>query len=74
MNPFPVALAAVHDRQAYDDAASLIEAFGEHACFEAAARAERSRGLGNHIHFCRWRQVERLIGALAQTDAFGSIH
>lgn len=74
MNPFPAVHAAVHDRQAYDDAASLIDSFGEHACFEAAARAERSRGLGNHIHFCRWRQVERLIATLLHTETVGSIH
>lgn len=74
MSPFSVTFAATHDRRAYDAAAELIESFGQHAGFEAAARAERSRGLGNHIHFCRWREVERVIAALSQTDAVGSIH
>lgn len=74
MSPFSVTFAAAHDRRAYDDAAQLIENFGQHAGYEAAARAERSRNLGNHIHFCRWREVERMIAALSQTDAVGSIH
>ncbi len=74
MSPFTVTFAAAHDRRPYDVAAELIASFGEHAGFEAAARAERSRDLGNHIHFCRWREVERMIAALSQTDAVGSIH
>ena len=41
--------------------ARLIAHFGDDAGFEAAARADRSRDLGNHLHFCRWRQIERLI-------------
>jgi len=49
----------------YDDAEALIERFGMHAGFEAAALAEHSRSLGNHVHFCRWRQVERLIVTLS---------
>lgn len=73
MTPFDT-ISAVHDRRAFDDAAQLMADFGKHAAFEAAARAERSRGLGNHIHFCRWRQVERLIATLSHTDAVGSIH
>ena len=55
-------------------AAELIETFGESACGEAAARAGRSRDMGNHIHFCRWRQIERLIGLLSTEKAFGTVH
>jgi hypothetical protein len=58
--------AHVHlpDRAAAADAAELIARFGIHAASEAAARADRSRELGNVIHFCRWRQIERMIQLL----------
>ncbi|MGE7204046.1 hypothetical protein ACQKJZ_00025 [Sphingomonas sp. NPDC019816] len=55
-------------------AAEMIETFGESAGGEAAARAGRSRDVGNHIHFCRWRQIERLIGLLSTDVAFGTVH
>ena len=56
------------------DAADLIAVFGAAAGSEAAARADRSRDLGNHLHFCRWRQVERLIEVLASPAALGTVH
>lgn len=49
------------DRAAAADAADLIARFGIHAADEAAARADRSRDVGNVVHFCRWRQIERMI-------------
>ena len=49
------------DRSAAADAAELIARFGAHAADEAAARADRSREAGNVLHFCRWRQIERMI-------------
>ena len=55
-------------------AAEMIETFGESASGEAAARAGRRRDLGNHIHFCRWRQIERLIGLLSLEEAFDTVH
>lgn len=58
----------------YDDAGLLIAAFGILAADEAAARAERSRRVGNHLHFCRWRQVGRLLATLDATVATGTIH
>ena len=60
------------DAAAAADAAELIERFGDYAAGEAAARANRSRGLGNVIHFCRWRQIERMIGLLSSTDRGGA--
>lgn len=66
--------AITYDRSVFDDAAALIAAFGDHACFEAAARAEKSRGLGNSVHFCRWREVERMIATLSETAAVGTVH
>lgn len=57
-----------------DAAADLIQRHGHGAPAEAAARANRSRNLGNHLHFCRWRQVERLVHLLAAKEAEGTIH
>ncbi|MDO7843355.1 hypothetical protein [Sphingomonas immobilis] len=62
------------DVSQYNDAAQLIATFGDDAGFEAAARADRSRDLGNHIHFCRWRQIERLIVLLSVEQAVGTVH
>ena len=56
------------DPAAAADAAELIARFGPHAAGEAAARADRSRSLGNVIHFCRWRQIERMIELLSTID------
>ncbi|MCX8476018.1 MAG: hypothetical protein MT490_09505 [Sphingomonas sp.] len=64
-------LADVHE---VADAAELIRAFGDDAGSEAAARADRSRDLGNHVHFCRWRQIERLVLLLSIPRAVGTIH
>ncbi|BAK67970.1 hypothetical protein SLG_32950 [Sphingobium sp. SYK-6] len=62
------------DRQSYEDAAALMETFGEHASVEAALRADRSRERGNHVHFCRWRQIERMLLLLTAEQAMGTIH
>ena len=62
------------DRKSYEDAAELMATFGDNAGYEAAARADRSRDLGNHIHFCHWRQIERLIVLLTHGASLGSIH
>lgn len=67
-------LPYVADRNAVSDASQLMAEFGDDAGFEAAARADRSRNLGNYIHFCRWRQVERLILVLASDRPIGTIH
>ncbi|MEO5866802.1 MAG: hypothetical protein ABIS14_14720 [Sphingomonas sp.] len=62
------------DRSQVTDADTLIAMFGDNAGLEAAARADRSRDLGNQVHFCRWRQVERLIVLMAVNHAVGTIH
>lgn len=62
------------DTRPHLDAAELLAVFGAEAATEAAARAARSRTLGNHLHFCRWRQVERLIAVLDVERAAGTIH
>jgi hypothetical protein len=56
------------------EASELIDRFGEHAQTEAAARADRSRSLGNVVHFCHWRQVERAIEMLSGRDVTGTVH
>ena len=56
------------------EAEALIAKFGQEAGLEAAERAEASRNLGNHISFCRWRQIERLIIMLKKQTTLGTIH
>ncbi len=63
----------IADRLDVADAADLIDRFGDDAGYQAAARAERSRNLGNAIHFCRWRQIERLIAVLSANAAQGTL-
>jgi hypothetical protein len=62
------------DRGAVTAADELIRKFGDDAGFEAAARADASRDLGNHINFCRWRQIERLIVLLSVNCSVGTVH
>ena len=64
----------VADRSSVDTAQEFIATFGDDAGFEAAARADKSRDLGNHVHFCRWRQIERLIVLLSVDSAVGTVH
>lgn len=61
-------------RKSFEDAQDLIARFGDNAGFEAAARADSSRELGNHIHFCHWRQIERLIILLSAEEVIGTVH
>jgi hypothetical protein len=64
----------IHGRLALDDAAELMERYGDDAGFEAAARAERSRDDGNVARFCHWRQIERVIATLSSDEVRGSVH
>ena len=64
----------IHGRLALADAADLIERYGDDAGFEAAARAELSRDKGNVIHFCHWRQIERVIATLSSDEVQGTVH
>jgi len=61
-------------RAALNDAAKLIDTYGDDAGFEAASRAEHSRDAGNVLRFCHWRQIERVIAALACDEVRGTIH
>ena len=53
---------------------ALIGEFGEDAGIEAAVRAKASRNIGNHLKFCRWRQIERLIVMLSVQTTLGTVH
>jgi hypothetical protein len=64
----------VIDRASLTEATELIAQFGAQARREASMRADRSRSLGNLIHFCRWRTVERAIEMLSDDKASGTIH
>ena len=61
-------------RLALAEASDLMDRFGEDARVEAAARAERSRDVGNVLHFCHWRQIERVIEALSSDEVLGTVH
>lgn len=67
-------LPYISGRDSFDDAAELIMLFGEHAGEEAAARADKYLDLGNHIRFCHWRQIERLILLLSYDQPLGTVH
>ncbi len=56
------------------EAKILMECYGRAAGLEASERAEASRNIGNHLQFCRWRQIERLIIMLSVEAALGTIH
>ena len=62
------------DRAALAEAASLIEKYGDYASSEAVRLAGRSRDAGNVIHFCRWRQIERMIVMLCDETVAGAVH
>lgn len=56
------------------EAEALIDKFGTAAGIEAADRATASRNIGNHLRYCRWRQIERLIIMLSVQTTLGTIH
>ena len=56
------------------EATTLMDTFGQEAGMEAAERAVKSRNVGNHLHYCRWRQIERLIIMLSARTTLGTIH
>jgi len=62
------------DRTSASDADELIRRFGGFAAGEAARRASESRSLGNVVHYCRWRQIERMIGILAAGRGDEALH
>ena len=69
-----LSFVTVPDRAVLAEANDLIAQFGEYAVAEAASRADRSRTLGNVVHFCKWRQIERLIVLLCNDQVDGTLH
>jgi len=67
-------LPFVADRQSASDATDLIESLGADAGSAAAARARSSRDRGNVVHYCRWRQIERLIAVLRDDKGVQTRH
>jgi hypothetical protein len=67
-------LPILSDRKSFEDATDLMARFGDDAGYEAAALADRSRDMGNHIRFCHWRQIERMIVLLSMEHVFGTVH
>jgi hypothetical protein len=61
-------------RPALDDAAELMDRFGDEAALEASVRAGRSRDNDNILGFCHWRQIERVIATLASEEVSGTLH
>ncbi len=62
------------DKEAALEASRLIADHGELAGEVAAANAGLSRDRGNAVSFCRWRQIERLIAFLSETDGEQTRH
>ena len=56
------------------EAQKLMVHYGEAAGLEASERAEASRNIGNHLAYCRWRQIERLVIMLSLESSIGTIH
>jgi hypothetical protein len=56
------------------DAEQLLAEHGEAAALAAAGEAARARDRGNHLRFCHWREVERVILLLADDAVVGSVH
>lgn len=63
----------IHSRTALEDAADLLDRFGDDAGLEAAVRAERSRDAGNVVRFCHWRQIERVVATLGSEEILGTV-
>ena len=70
----PMDTPYISGRAALNDAALLIETYGDDAMFEAAMRAEDSRDKGNVTRFCHWRQIERVIVTLSEREVRGTVH
>jgi hypothetical protein len=66
--------AFIASRDALLDACRLMDQHGDDAALEAAILAEGARDRGNVLRFCHWRQIERVIVALAAVEPEGTVH
>lgn len=62
------------DKKDIGEAETLIADHGLMAAQEAREKARKSRNLGNHIDFCRWREIERYITLTFVEEPIGTIH
>ena len=69
-----MSLPYISSRAAYNEACQLLSAYGDMAGDHAIKRAEQARSVGNHVHFCHWRQIERLLVIMAIDRSIGTIH
>ena len=67
-------IQSVTDRYSFDEAAALVERFGDEAVLEAAFIADVHRNKGDSSSFARWRQVERAVLMLQLEDVVGELH
>lgn len=70
--PIPSVYLSCH--QDVEEATALIDNFGAQASREADRRAAHSRSVGNVSHYCRWRQISRLVELLTGCDAAETLH
>jgi hypothetical protein len=56
------------------EAQKLVSLYGREAGLAASERAEASRNIGNHLAYCRWRQIERLVIMLSLECSIGTVH
>ena len=61
-------------RHCAERATELIAQYGVDAGREASSRADQSRDIGNITHFCRWRQIERMILVLENGQSGATMH
>ena len=59
----------LNGRKAVAAAEALTREFGEDAAMAAALRAAQSRARDNAVTYCHWREVERLLGWMADGAA-----
>ncbi|MBV7256183.1 hypothetical protein KCG44_05230 [Pacificimonas sp. WHA3] len=67
-------IQSVSDRHSFNEAAMLVERFGDEAVLEAATIADAHLNAGDTPNFARWRQVEQAILMLQLVDVVGEVH
>ncbi|WOE76064.1 hypothetical protein [Alterisphingorhabdus coralli] len=61
-------------RSACDEAMNMIDLLGDAAAEQAERNANNARNKGNHIHFCHWRDVRRMVAQLQCGCVSGAIN
>ncbi|MEO1044267.1 MAG: hypothetical protein AAFX04_02375 [Pseudomonadota bacterium] len=66
--------AITTSRKAFEEALNMVEVLADAAGDQAEDNARRARDLGNHIHFCHWREVRRIIATLGARTISGTVN